>query len=87
MVEGLNEISGIRCKLPKGSFFAFPNVAGLFEGPIQNSTDLARHLLEKAGVVTISGVEFGRDGFLRISYATSMDRIEEGLRRLKRLFG
>lgn len=87
IVEGLNEISGIQCNLPKGSFFAFPNVTGLFEGPIQNSTDLARHLLEKAGVVTISGAEFGRDGFLRISYATSMDRIEEGLRRLRKLFG
>jgi len=50
-----------------------------------NSTDLAGHLLDKAGIVTISGVEFGRDGFLRISYATSIDRIEEGLRRLQKL--
>lgn len=86
MVKGLNEIPGIRCNLPKGSFFAFPNVTGLFRGSIRNSTDLASYVLEKAGVVTISGVEFGRDGFLRISYATSMDRLAEGLRRLQKLF-
>jgi aspartate aminotransferase len=87
MVKGLNEISGIHCNLPKGSFFVFPNVTGLFTSSIQNSTDLARHVLEKAGVVTISGVEFGRDGFLRISYATSMERIQEGLQRLRTLLG
>jgi len=86
MVEGLNEISGIRCNLPKGSFFVFPNVTGLFQGPIKSSTDLAGYLLEQARVVTISGIEFGRDGFLRLSYATSLDRIQEGLRRLKKLF-
>lgn len=86
MVEGLSEIPGIRCHLPRGSFFVFPNVMALFDGAIRNSTELARFLLERAGVVTISGLEFGRDGYLRISYATSMERIQEGLRRLKALF-
>lgn len=86
IVEGLSEIPGIRCQLPRGSFFVFPNVTALFDGAIRNSTDLARFLLERAGVVTISGVEFGRDGYLRISYATSREHIQEGLRRLKELF-
>jgi len=87
MVRGLSEIPGIRCAPPAGSFFVFPNVRGLFGGHIRNSTDLAGYLLEEAGVVTISGVEFGRDGYLRLSYATSIERIEEGLDRLRRLFG
>jgi aspartate aminotransferase len=87
MVRGLNEVPGIKCAMPAGSFFVFPNVGGLFGGSIRNSTDLAAHLLEEAGVVTISGVEFGRDGYLRLSYATPIERIEEGLYRLRRLFG
>ncbi len=87
IVEGLNAIPGIRCNLPQGSFFVFPNVKGLFDGSIKNSTELAGYILEQVGVVTISGLEFGRDGYLRISYATSLERIQEGLRRLKGLFG
>jgi aspartate/methionine/tyrosine aminotransferase len=87
MVQGLNEIPGIKCAMPAGSFFVFPNVRGLFGGSIRNSTDLAAYLLEEAGVVTISGIEFGRDGYLRLSYATPIEGIEEGLDRLRRLFG
>lgn len=85
MVRGLNAIPGIRCGEPQGAFYVFPNVSALFSEQIQNATEFAQYALEEAGIVTISGTEFGRAGFLRLSYATSMERIEEGLRRLYRL--
>lgn len=86
IVQGLNEIPGITCGAPKGAFYVFPNVSGLFHDGIDGSNDLAAYLLEEAGIVTISGSEFGRDGYLRLSYATAMDRIETGLERLAQLF-
>jgi aspartate aminotransferase len=86
LVRGLDEIPGICCPTPKGAFYAFPNVKGLFSNGVQNTTDLAAHLVEEAGVVTVPGAAFGRDEHLRFSYATSMEQIERGLDRLHALF-
>ena len=86
LVQGLNEIPGVRCPAPKGAFYVFPNVKGLFTGTIENSTDLAGYLVEEAGVVTVPGAAFGCDEHLRFSYATSMVQIEKGLERLHALF-
>ena len=88
-VEGLRQIPGITCEWPGGAFYAFPNVAMHLQGrnPLaRNCTELARELLEKAHVALVPGEAFGAPGFLRLSYATSLDRIEEGLRRLKKFF-
>jgi aspartate aminotransferase len=89
MVEGLREISGVTCEWPGGAFYAFPNVCAYLEGKnalAKSCTDLAKDLLEKAHVALVPGEAFGAPGYLRLSYATSMDRIEEGLRRLKKFF-
>jgi aspartate/methionine/tyrosine aminotransferase len=81
IVEGLNAIAGIHCRQPAGAFYVFPNVQQL---PL-DSQSLANYLLEKAGVALLSGNAFGQfgDGYLRLSYATSVENIREGLRRIK----
>lgn len=82
VVELLNEIEGISCKTPRGAFYVFPNVKELG----QPSALLARQLLNEAGVAVLSGTAFGGhgEGYLRISYATSMEELEEGLARIGR---
>ena len=90
IVEGLRAIPGVNCEWPGGAFYAFPNVsAHLGEGKhalAKNCTELSKLLLEKAHVALVGGEAFGAPGFLRLSYATSLERIEEGLRRLEKFF-
>jgi len=89
IVEGLREIDGLSCEWPGGAFYAFPDVSAHLKGsnPLAKScTELAKDLLDKAHVALVPGEAFGAPGFLRISYATSLERIEEGLRRLSRFF-
>ena len=89
IVEGLNAIPGVKCGQPGGAFYAFPDVSAHLSGPhalAKDTTELATLLLEKARVALVGGDAFGAPGYLRISYATSVDRIEEGLRRLDRFF-
>jgi aspartate/methionine/tyrosine aminotransferase len=79
-VQGLRAIPGIRCPLPQGAFYAFPNVAsfGL------SSAELADYLLEEAGVALLPGTAFGRygEGYLRLSYANSLENIATALQRM-----
>jgi aspartate aminotransferase len=89
IVEGLRAISGVKCEWPGGAFYAFPNISSYLQGahPLAKScTELAKELLEKAHVALVPGEAFGAPGFLRLSYATSIERIEEGLRRLNKFF-
>jgi len=90
IVEGLRAIPGVTCEWPGGAFYAFPNVsAHLGDGNnahARTCTDLAKLLLEKAHVAVVPGEAFGASGFLRLSYATSIERIDEGLRRLEKFF-
>jgi aspartate aminotransferase len=90
IVEGLNRIPGITCGEPGGAFYAFPNVsARLGGGPnalAKDSSELATLLLEKAHVALVPGEAFGAPGYLRLSYATSIERIDEGLRRIEKFF-
>jgi aspartate aminotransferase len=86
VLEGLRAIPGITCTEPFGAFYAFPDVSALLGNGAQDSTALARELLERAHVAVVPGDAFGAPGYLRISYATSMERIEEGLRRLSSFF-
>lgn len=89
IIDGLREIPGVICHEPMGSFYVFPNVAGAINGNGSAQVDtlrVAKDLLECAHVVVIPGEAFGAPGYLRISYATSMERIEEGLRRLAAFF-
>ena len=90
IVDGLNKIPGIKCGEPGGAFYVFPNVsARLGSAPdalAKDCSELATKLLEKAHVALVSGAAFGAPGYLRLSYATSIERIDEGLRRLERFF-
>ncbi len=90
IVEGLRAIPGVTCEWPGGALYAFPNVsAHLGQGKdaiAKNCTDLAKLLLEQAHVALVPGAAFGAPGFLRLSYTTSLERIEEGLRRLRKTF-
>ena len=81
IVEGLNLIPKISCRTPKGAFYVFPNVKKIG----WESKKLADHLLNEAGVAVLSGTSFGKfgQGYLRISYANSVENIKEGLRRIK----
>lgn len=83
IVAGLNGIPGFRCSLPDGAFYAFPNITGTGLG----SRELADVLLNDAGVACLSGTAFGRygDGYLRFSYAASLENIEEALSRIRAL--
>ena len=88
IVSGLNALPGVRCTMPKGAFYAFANVSGLFgrrtpEGPpLAGSTDTAAFLLDHARVAVVPGVDFGSDAHVRLSYATSDGLISEGLARM-----
>ncbi len=83
-VEKLNEIEGVSCLMPKGAFYAFPNVKELLkEGNFKDDWELAEFLLEEAKIAVVPGSAFGYPGYLRLSYATSMENIEEGLNRFK----
>jgi len=80
MVQGLNAIPGIRCPMPQGAFYAFPNVQA-FGRP---AVELADYLLEEAGVAVLPGTAFGHhgEGYLRLSYANSLENIQEALARM-----
>ena len=82
IVSGLNRIPGISCVLPKGAFYVFPNVKGVGV----DCNKLADYLLNNAGVACLPGTHFGRygDGYLRFSYATSLDKINIALERIEK---
>jgi aspartate aminotransferase len=94
IVAGLNAIPGVTCVMPKGAFYAFPNVSRLFgrtwkreDGEPQrlgSSLDVTAFLLEQAKVAVVPGLDFGSDAHVRLSYATSDTLIGEGLRRMDR---
>ena len=88
IVDRLNEIEGVSCYKPIGAFYVFPNFSHYYgrtyQGKkINNSTDLADFFLDVARVAVVPGVEFGADPFERLSYATSMKDIREGIDRIE----
>ncbi len=85
LLGALNDIPGLRCPLPEGAFYAFPDVRGCFRGKLHTSGDFANKLLEQEQTVVTDGAAFGAEGFIRISYATSVDRLEEGVKRIRRV--
>ncbi len=88
MVDRLNAIPGFSCFTPKGAFYAFPNISGVFgkkagDHVINDSTSLETYLLETVNVAVVGGLGFGADNNIRLSYATSMENIEKGLNRIQ----
>ena len=84
LLNALGEIPGFKCSEPEGAFYAFPNVRGCLNKDLKTSGEFAQRLLEEEQVVVTDGAGFGADGYVRISYATSMDQIQEGIERIKR---
>ena len=81
IVDGLNTLPGFVCQKPQGAFYVFPNITGTGIG----STELANLILEKAGVALLPGNSFGDygEGYLRLSYANSLENIEKALEKIK----
>lgn len=92
IVEGLRKIPGVTCEWPGGAFYAFPNISSFLkngdQGPAlaKSCTEISKQLLDQAQVAVVPGEAFGAPGYLRLSYATSIERIDEGLRRLEKFF-
>ncbi len=84
LLQALKEIRGIKCAEPEGAFYAFPDVRGCLNDEMKTSGEFAQRLLEKEHVVVTDGAGFGTEGYVRMSYATSMEQIQEGVRRIKR---
>ena len=89
MVDGLNAIPGLKCRMPEGAFYAFPSVQALIgrrppaaPSPLASDVDVAAYLLEVGRVAVVPGSAFGAPGYVRLSYATSRALIEEGLARI-----
>lgn len=92
LVSELNFIPGVHCLAPTGAFYAFPNTSKIYgrksqHGAINSSSDLAVYLLEAAGAALVPGSAFGNDNYLRISYATSIENIKNGIQRVKEAVG
>ncbi|WP_077367574.1 pyridoxal phosphate-dependent aminotransferase [Anaerosalibacter sp. Marseille-P3206] len=90
MVDMVNDISGLSCRKPKGAFYVMVNLTQIkgktIRGmKIENSLDFAKLLLDEGKVAVIPGIGFGDDDYIRLSYATSMENIKEGLTRIKKI--
>lgn len=88
MMEGLRSIDGVTCTMPRGAFYAFPNISSLLQRrwkgqAIEGSVNLAEFLLNEAEVAVVPGVAFGAEGYIRISYANSLEEIQEGIKRIR----
>lgn len=89
LYDELNKIEGISCDKPEGAFYLFPDVSGLFHHStevlkVDSSFDLAMYLLYEAKIATVPGSAFGAEGYLRMSYATSMENLETAVERLNK---
>ena len=83
LIPALNEIDGFKCAMPEGAFYAFVDVRDLIGDEFRTSADIAEFLLRDAYTVVTDGAGFGADGFIRISYATSMENLQKAVDRIK----
>jgi aspartate aminotransferase len=91
VVERLNAIRGVQCLRPQGAFYVFPNIAAFIGKNVNGNKlaspcDVADYLLEEAKVAVVPGEDFGSHAHIRLSYATSLENIEEGCRRMRGAF-
>jgi aspartate aminotransferase len=87
LIPQLNRIKGFSCEMPEGAFYAFVDVRGMLGNEFTSSADIADKLLREAYIAVTDGEGFGADGFLRFSYATSMENLERAVSKLKEMFG
>lgn len=85
VVAALNEVEGFECRPGEGTFYAFPRVSGALEAMgLASDSDLVEHLLNDADVACVPGSAFGASGYIRLSFACSMETLEEAMNRIKR---
>lgn len=87
VIKALSEMPGVKINMPAGAFYAFPDISSFFgksdgEMVVGNDEDMSMYLLHRANVTTVSGGAFGDNCNIRISFATSMDKLEEAMRRI-----
>ena len=87
LIPALNTISGFKCQMPEGAFYAFVDVREMLGGQFETSADVAEAMLKGSHTVVTDGAAFGAEGFVRLSYATSMENLENAVDRLRTLFG
>ena len=88
IVAGLKTIPGVSCTVPQGAFYVYPNVSAFIgKGGLKSASDIASKLLSDARVVVVPGEAFGTVEHIRLSYATSGDVIDEGIKRMREYFG
>jgi len=85
VVSSLNKINGISCLKPQGAFYVFPSCKKLLgkKRKLKTDKDFVEKLLEKSEVAVVQGSAFGLEGYFRISYATSMEKLREAMKRIK----
>jgi aspartate aminotransferase len=84
LLQALKDIPGLSCAEPEGAFYVFPNVRNCLNATVKSSGEFAMRLLAEEQTVITDGAGFGADGCVRISYATSMEQLREGVTRIKR---
>lgn len=87
VIDALRQMPGVKINTPQGAFYAFPDVSSFFgksdgETTISNDEDFSMYLLHKANISTVNGGAFGNSSCIRISFATSMDKLKEAMRRM-----
>lgn len=93
IVGALNKIPGVKCPMPRGAFYVFPDVSGVYGRPlkggkvVKGSMELTDYLLDGARVAVVPGVAFGDDRCVRLSYATSLEQIKKGIERMAEALG
>ena len=88
IVGGLRAIPGVKCTMPEGAFYAYPNVSAFFgKSGVKSAADIAHGLLHKAHVATVAGEGFGTSEHVRISYATTMENLDRALERMGKYLG
>jgi aspartate aminotransferase len=84
LIPRLNSLPGVRCREPRGAFYAFPDVSACFRPGLENSVAFAERLLEEAQVAVVAGAAFGSDRHVRISFACSRANLVAGMSRIER---
>ena len=87
LIPALNGINGFKCEMPEGAFYAFVDVRGLLGEDFEKSEDVADFVLDRCHTVVTDGAGFGAEGFIRISYATSMENLKRAVDSFADLFG
>jgi aspartate aminotransferase len=88
IISGLRAIPGVKCTMPEGAFYAYPNLSAFIgKSGIKSSADIAHGLLHQAHVATVAGEGFGTSEHVRISYATTKENLDRALERMRKYFG